>query len=180
MSSTVYLKNGYPLNVVSYTDIANELNYENDTERIIIRNIIKHIETKAGETIKDNKTVLIPYIGSLRKSAVKREFRKERENLKTARTIMTPEVYKKYVKATYYECVDRINNEEDAKRQLARLVAYNRKKYNQLFKSVGETFAKTWIYSLSLVEVIEFNQEVEDMFKEAYNEINNRKLNNRR
>lgn len=179
MSSTVHLKNKYPLKVVSFSDVADNMKFSDDKERIIIRDIIRHLETKAGDTIKNNKTVLIPYIGSLRKSFVKQELRKNFQNLKTARTLMTKDEYKRYAKQTYYDCVDKVTAEDDSKRNKARLTAINRKKYNSIYKSVGEIFANTWIYSLSLIRVIEFNQEVEDLFKQLNNEDCNRKPNKR-
>ena len=174
------LKNGYQLEVTRLKDILQELNFENDDDVDICKDIITQLETKAATVLAKGGTVALPYVGRLRKPLVKKEMEKQRHLLKLAYSVMDKEDYKQYRKDLYWECVDKIASEDDKRKIRRKLIAANRKRYLQKYKVFGETGAELWITSLMWLKGIEFNQEVQDVFDEIEaNENSNRKINYR-
>ena len=158
------LKNGYKLEVIRLNDVLTDINFVNEDELFICKDIIIQLEDKAASVIADNKTVALPYIGRLRKPLVKQEMNKQRKLLKLARQNMDDIDFKQYVKDTYYECVDKIASKDLKNKIRKRLIALNRKRYVEKYNLFGEFGANLWIESLLWLQPIEFNQEVQDVY----------------
>lgn len=176
-----YLQNGYSLEVLREKDILADINFKSDDDFNICKDIIFQLENKLAEVLKSGSTISLPYIGRLRKPLVKQEYYKNRNLLKVARSVMDAEDYKQYKKDVYKECVAKITSKDKLNQLRRRVIALNRKRYNEKYKVFGERGANLWVESLLWLMPIEFNQEVQDVYdKIEENEANNRKINNRR
>jgi len=175
------LKNGYELEVVRLEDVLADINFSNDDDFNICKDIIVNLEFKAGDIIAQNKTVSLPYIGRLRKPLVKKEFAKSYKLLKVAKSVLTKEEFKDYARDTYNEAKEKVMSWKKNDQLRRKLIAANNKKYKKIYLTFGEKLANVWIESLLWLTPVEFNQEVQDVFDEIErNENNNRKINNRR
>lgn len=175
-----YLSNGYPLEVVRTNDILADIDFVENNDFDICKDIILQLENKASECLKEGKTISLPYIGRLRKPLVKQEYLKHRNLLKVAKTVMSAQDYKDYKRDIYKECVAKVSSEDELKKLRKRVIALNRKQYVKKYNLFGETIANIWVESILWLQPIEFNQEIQDVFdKIEANENNNRKVNNR-
>lgn len=158
------LKNGYKLEVVRQNNILADIDFADDIEFNICKDIITQLEDKSAAVLAESKTISLPYIGRLRKPLVKQEMNKQRKLIKFARQNMDKIDFKQYIRDTYKECVDKVAS-KDLKNKLRRqLIALNRKKYNEKYNLFGEFGANLWIESLLWLQPIEFNQEVQDVY----------------
>lgn len=174
------LKTGYQLEVVRLKDILADINFANDDELDICKDIITQLETKASQILVQGGTVALPYVGRLRKPRVKEEYEKNRKLIKVAKTVMNPQDLRDYKHDLYWECVAKVESEDNCKKLRKRLIAKNRKRYVEKYKLFGEFGANLWIESLLWIKPVEFNQDVQDVFDEIEaNENNNRKVNYR-
>ena len=175
----VTLKNGYRLEIVRQQQVLEDINFHNQDEFDICKDIISCLETKSSQVLAKGETVSLPYIGRLRKPLIIQELYKQKKLLKVARSVMDKDDYKEYKKEVYQECVSKIVNADNLAKLRRRLITLNKKKYLKKYKVFGEFGAMLWIESLLWLKPIEFNQEVQDVFDEIErNENSNRKTNN--
>ena len=66
-------------------DILNELDFENEEERLLCDSIITNLEKNASETIRDMKVAQLPFIGCVRINPVKRKLREAKLHLSAVR-----------------------------------------------------------------------------------------------
>lgn len=174
------LKTNYKLEVVRLNDILEDIGFNKDYEIDICKDIITQLETKASQVLVQGGTVLLPYIGRLRKPLVKEEYQKNRKLLKVASSVMSAQDLRDYKHDLYWECVAKVESEDNCKKLRRRLIAKNRKQYLKKYELFGEFGANLWIETLLWLKPIEFNQEIQDVFDEIEaNENNNRKVNYR-
>ena len=174
------LKTGYQLEVVRQKDILADINFSDEDDVDICKDIITQLETKAAQVLVQGGTVALPYIGRLRKPLVKEEYEKNRKLLKVASSVMSAQDLRDYKHDLYWECVAKVESEDNCKKLRRKLIAKNRKRYVEKYTLFGESGANLWIETLLWMKPIEFNQEVQDVFDEIEaNETRNRKINNR-
>lgn len=174
------LKTGYRLEVVRQKDIIADIESFDDDDIDICKDIITQLETKASQILVQGGTVALPYVGRLRKPRVKEEYEKNRKLLKVASSVMNAQDLRDYKHDLYWECVAKVESEDNCKKLRRKLIAKNRKRYVEKYNLFGEFGANLWIETLLWLKPIEFNQDVQDVFDEIEaNETNNRKINNR-
>lgn len=157
-------------------DIINDIDYKDPQDAIVCKDIITHLEKNIAVELKNKKAVSLPYVGVLRDNPVIRAMQRHRLELKLARKQMDKDNYVEYAKEVFRSERRKINDEIKEKRYVQKFKRNNKKKYMQLLLTLGKTYADTYMYALSLLKEVEFNQEVQD----HYDELNNRKSDNNR
>ena len=158
------LNNEYSFLVKNKTDILNELDFIDEDDRLLTESIINNLERHASENIKNNNIVQLPYIGVIRKSPLREVMRSNYDNFRQARKTMNKEEYKTYVANIINEGKQKIKEAEDIKYRFKRLISRNKKTYDRYYINLGKNYANVYILALSLLDYVEFNQEVQDMY----------------
>lgn len=174
------LDTDYPLICKDINDILNDINFDNKEEEDKCRFIVENLEENIAENIKKGKAVSLPYVGVLRDNPVIRALKKHHKEFRMARTRMNTKDYTNYTKDVYrYEFKlykEKELKENEIKSKLDNIRKRNRKLYNKYNIKYGKIYAETYVFCISLIKEIPFNQEIQD----KYDEFINRKFNNDR
>ena len=156
------------LNIInkSIKDIVNDINYKNEDDAILCESIINSLESYAAKKLKEGKCVQLPYLGTLRKHEVKSRFNEQSIELKGLRKSVTSEEYKKIIKDKAKSIILELQEENKNKRIFNEIKRVYKNKYEDYCKTIGQAYADMWIYSKTLFEPIEFNEEVQRQFDE--------------
>lgn len=146
-------------------DILNELDFENEEERLLCDSIISNLEKTASDTIRNMKVAQIPFIGCLRINPVKRKLRDAKLHLRTVRNSLTKEQYKEHVRSYVVDLKEKQKEEDRIKLAFIRIRRNNKKKYEQLFKKCGRAYAELFIMSIYWLKEVSFNQEWEEHYQ---------------
>lgn len=145
-------------------DIIEELDFENDDDKLICSSIINSMEKCIANNLKDNKCVNIPYIGCVRKNQVVQTIRENKKNFKLARPHLSKEEYKENVRAYVIDVQEKQKAADREKMKIKRLKSKFKKKYNQLYIGNGISHAELFIRSILWLKPVEFNQEIQDFY----------------
>lgn len=145
-------------------DILNDIDFEHDDDRILCDTIITDIEKTAAKGVLADKIVQLPFLGSMRKSPLRKVVQKNRTNFKIARTHMTKKEYQEYVGEIMREGKIEIEKEEKEKIRIKKIKSRFRKKYDSYYKNLGAEYANMFIYSMSILKEVPFNADVQEMF----------------
>lgn len=145
-------------------DILNDIDFESDDDRILCDTIITDIEKTAAKGVLADKIVQLPFLGSMRKSPLRKVVQKNRTNFKIARTHMNKKEYQEYVGEIMREGKIEIEKEEKEKIRIKKIKSRFRKQYDSYYKNLGAEYANMFIYSMSILKEVPFNAEVQEMF----------------
>lgn len=146
-------------------DILNELDFENEEERLLCDSIISNLEKTASDTIRNMKVAQIPFIGCLRINPVKRKLRDAKLHLRAVRKSLTKEQYKEHVRSYVIDLKEKQIEEDRIKLAFTRIRRNNKKKYEQLFKKCGRAYAELFIMSIYWLKDVPFDQEWEEHYQ---------------
>lgn len=156
----------YPIKVNTKNDVLDSINFKNDIERRITSNVIDVIERLASFGAKNMKVVSLPYTGTYRVNPVRNAIKKYRYLLKIARSRMTKEEYKTYVRGLVREVINDNTIKNNAKETYKLIMKNNKVKYAKLAMKHGIAYAEMYIFSIYLMDVVEYNQDFEDVYAE--------------
>lgn len=145
-------------------DILNELDFENEEEKLLCDSIISNLEKTASDTIRSMKVAQIPFIGCVRINPVKRKFRDSKLHLSTVRKSLTKEQYKEHVRSYIIDLKEQQKEEDKLKLIFTRIRRNNKKQYEKLFKRCGRAYAEMFIMSIYWLKEVPFSQEFEDYY----------------
>lgn len=160
------LDNDYILICKDMNDIITDANFKNKREEDSCRMIIDFIERTIANGIKDFKCMQLPFVGSMRYNPMDKAMLKYRLELKLARKTMGKEEYKEYFRSIWYKEKAKVNSEEIRKRYIVNIRATNKKKYNELYLKFGRAYAEAYVYTLTLLTDVPFDQEIQDRYDE--------------
>ena len=153
--------------ILIYKDINNildEIGLQGD-DRILCKAIIESLEKEASINIRQNKCVAIPHIGTIQKNWYRTKLISHYKDFKEARKTMTREEYKEYTakvmeeeKQKHYEEEEKIKTELKFKKKLLPT-------WIKLSKKHSAAYANLWLYAISQLEIIEFDEEVEEIYE---------------
>lgn len=145
-------------------DILDELDFENEEERLLCDSIITNLEKTASDTIRDMKVAQIPFIGCLRINPVKRKLRDAKLHLQSVRKSITKEQYKEHVRSYVIDLKERQIKEDRIKLVFTRIRRNNKKRYEELYKKLGKVYAELFIMSIYWLKPIEFDAEWQEQY----------------
>lgn len=157
--------NEYVIISKNISDILGEMDFEDEEEKILCESIITNLEKSAAASIREMKTVSLPYIGCLRINPIKRRFRDAKLHLSLMRKNMSKEDYKNYVRDTYRQFALEQKKIDEEKLIMTRIKRCNKKKYEELYKKLGRNYANMFIYSIRLLAPIDFDAEWEEQYQ---------------
>lgn len=157
--------NEYVIISKNISDILSDMDFEDEEEKILCESIITNLEKSAAASIREMKTVSLPYIGCLRINPIKRRFRDAKLHLSLMRKNMSKEDYKNYVRDTYRQFALEQKKIDEEKLIMTRIKRCNKKKYEELYKKLGRNYANMFIYSIRLLTPIDFDAEWEEQYQ---------------
>lgn len=151
------------------SDILNELDFENEEEKLLCDSIITNLEKMASENIRNMKVVQLPYIGCIRINPVKREFRDSKKHLGIIRKSLSKEQYKEHVRSYIVDLQEKQKVKDRVKLVLHRIRRKNKVRYEKLYKKLGKSYADLFIMSIYWLREVPFDKE----WQERYDELSN-------
>lgn len=146
-------------------DILNELDFENEEERLLCDSIISNLEKTASDTIRNMKIAQIPFIGCVRINPIKRKLRDAKLHLRAVRKSLTKEQYKEHVRSYVIDLKEKQKEEDRIKLAFIRIRRNNKKKYEQLFKKCGKAYAELFIMSIYWLKEVHFDVKWEEHYQ---------------
>lgn len=145
-------------------DILKNCHFDTKEDLFLCEDIINHIEKEVAENFKARKICNIPYIGCIRFSPVKEFVDNNGKQLHEIRKTMTSDEYKLYFKSKVTEVQIKDKEKEKRKLFLKRIRINNRSKYEELYKTVGKAYAECFIFCLSLMTIVPFDEDLQAMY----------------
>lgn len=146
-------------------DILNEIDFENEEERLLCDDIINNLEKSIAEAVISMKTANIPFIGSIRINPVKRKFRNAKLSLSSVRKSLNKEQYKEHVRSIITDLNNKQHEEDRQKLVLKRIRSNNKKTYETIFKKCGRNYAELYIMSIYWLKEVRFDAEWEEHYQ---------------
>lgn len=148
--------------------IVNELQLS-DKQSIIVNNVIEFVENQIAEGFISGNSVSLPFVGTLQKNAITNVLKGKYEEFKNAKENLSEEEYRQFVKDTY-NSAKKEHLTKRAEENTARLVKKNNSSlYGKYYRKHGLEFAKMKMFSLALLRVVEFDQEIQDRYEQLTN-----------
>ncbi len=147
-------------------DILDELDFNDEEERLLCDSIITGLEQYVADTVRSMKVAQIPFIGCLRINPIKRKLRDAKLHLSAVRKNLTKEQYKEHVRSYVIDLKEQQAKEDRFKFNIIRLKRINKKKYEELFKKCGKSYAELYIKSIYWLKEVPYSQEFEDRYRE--------------
>lgn len=151
-------------------DILNDLKID-ENDLILTKDIINGIESTAADYIKKDKTVSLPYLGTVRRNPIKKKLTEDYDEMKNARETLTREQFLEFYKNKMTNLKLEQKNKDREKHANKINLGVNKAKYEELCITVGKAYADAYIFAITHFTEVEFDQEIQD----KYDEINNRK-----
>lgn len=160
----------YVLVYKDYDNVLKDIDFANDEERLLTRSIIDNLEREASKQFVKELAVDIPYIGTAQRNLLRKSICSCYHDLNVARKTLPEEEYVEFRKDLIKQKKFEINNIE-LKRRLEKT---NRNRYYKLWiklsRKYGVAYANLYIFAKKVLHVIEFNQELNDAYVEAFND----------
>lgn len=155
----------YTLIYKDKNNILNDIGFTDDNDRLICDAIITSLECQAAENIKLGNTISIPFVGTIEKNWYKAAIKENYQDFRDYKATHTKEEYDEYFKSKCEEFKnDHAELEEKYKRE-KRFKKHLLPKYNNKVKNRGVVYANTWLKSIKLMEVVEFDPDIEDIYE---------------
>ena len=151
---------------VDINDILNDIHFETEDDKLLMKDIISNLESVVAEEIKNGKCVQIPYIGSLRKNPLKETLEKNRTNFRIAAKALSKEGFKEHCSLVFKKKKDELRIQDYEKAKLKQIRKRNQKAFEQLYIDIGPAYANMYIFSKTLMKAVDFNEEFEDKIQE--------------
>lgn len=150
-------------------DILNDMDFNNEDERLLCESIITNLEKDAASAIREMKTVSLPFIGCLRINPIKRKLRDAKLHLSLMRKNMSKDDYKQHVRDIVHEFGQEMDKSDAEKLIMKKIRSNNKKQYDNLFKKLGKGYADMFIFAVRKLKEVPFNEEFEELYQTLKN-----------
>lgn len=159
----------YEVTTKNTDDIISECDF-NNREKLICKDIITHLHRTAIKYINDDKVANIPYIGCLRKNPRIKVISENVDNLTILSKEMNKDEYRSYVGNLVNEVNRKAKQEDIVKLEFIHYKSLNKKLYDRYARAYGVENANKVINTIKSLQVIPFNEEIEEMYRRINNE----------
>ena len=150
-------------------DILDSIDFADETERLLCKDIIQHLEQTTADEVKNGKCVQIPFIGSIRKNPMKQVLEDNRANFRQIAKNNTKEEAKKQFAFVFKQQKDELRREDYYKAKLKEVRNRHKDKYERYYKLIGPAYANMFLVSRLHYTPVEFDKELEDKLQELNN-----------
>ena len=153
----------------SMNDILDDIDFIDDNERLLCKDIIQHLEQTTADEVNNGKCVQIPFIGSIRKNPMKKVLEDNRANFREIAKNNTKEEAKKQYALVFKQKKDELRKEDYYKAKIKEIRNRNKDKYEKYYKLIGPAYANMFLVSRLHFTPVEFDKELEDKLQELNN-----------
>lgn len=146
-------------------DILNDMDFNDEDERLLCESIINNLEKDAAAAIREMKTVSLPFIGCLRINPIKRKLRDAKLHLSLMRKNMSKADYKQHVRDIVHEFGQEMDKADAEKLIMTKIRRNNKKRYDELYKKLGRSYAEMFIFSIRALKEVSFDAEWEEYYQ---------------
>lgn len=146
------------------TNILNEIDFT-ETDKFICDAIVDNLEKDVAKYVKEGKTVSIPFIGTIENNWYRNTIKAKFQEIKEFKATHTEDEYKEYFKNMCDSIKNEHNENEAAIKRNKRFKTRMLPKYINLCKSRSVIYANAWLKSISLLEVVEFDPDIEEVYE---------------
>lgn len=146
-------------------NILHDINFEDDNDRLICSAIIDNLERQLADNIKIGNTVSIPFVGTIERNWYKMAIKDNYQDFRDYKATHTKEEYDEYFKAKCEEFKSNHAELEEKHKRAKRFKKMILPKYNNKVKSRGSIYANVWLKTIELLEVVEFDPDIEDIYE---------------
>ena len=146
-------------------DILNDMDFNDEDERLLCESIINNLEKDAAAGIRDMKIISLPFIGCIRINPIKRKLRDTKLHLSLMRKNMSKADYKQYVRDIVTEFREDMEKADSEKLIMTKIRRNNKKRYEMYYKKLGKAYAEMFIYSIRLMKDVTFDKEWEEYYQ---------------
>lgn len=141
--------------ILKLLDVVELVGYDADSSTFL-KEIIEHYDSEIANGIKNNKVAKIPYIGNIRRNAIRAEFKKAKSKIRLTdiRKTTTKEKYKEYTKALYINSANKAKRDDRLRVIFKINRASHRKQYDRLCATAGKPYADMYIYCMGIMKVV--------------------------
>lgn len=150
-------------------DILTDLNFDNEDDLLLCKDIIINLESTAVEEINNGNCVQLPYIGSIRKNPLKQVLEQNKTKFKIASKSLSKEGFKEYCADTFRKSKEENRLKDYHKSKIKEARNKYKKQYESYYVNIGKAYAELFLLTRINLRPIEFNQEFEDKYQELYN-----------
>lgn len=147
-------------------DILNDMDFNDEDERLLCESIINNLERDAAAGIRDMKIVSLPFIGCIRINPIKRKLRDTKLHLSLMRKNMSKADYKQHVRDIVTEFREEMEKVDSEKLIMTKIRRNNKKRYEMYYKKLGKAYAEMFIYSIRALKDVPFDREWQERYDE--------------
>ena len=142
-------------NILRLLDVVELVGYDADNSTIL-QEIIDDYDKEIAYALKHNKVAKIPYIGNIRRNAIRKEFKKIRNSIRLTdiRKTMTKEEYKNHTKELYISAANKARRDDRLNVIYKVNRALHRDKYDRLCATAGKPYADMYIYCMGIMKAV--------------------------
>ena len=154
-----------------YKDIDNildDIDFANDTERLLTQSIIRSLEEEASKQFVKELAVDIPYIGTAQRNLLRKKVVESYQELKEARNTLPIEEYKKFRDELIIQKKAEVNAIEVERRLKKADRNRNYKLWVKLSRKYGIAYANCYLQFHKQLKVVEFDEELNNAYIDAW------------
>ena len=136
-----------------------------EEERVLCDSIIDNLERFAFNAMNHDKCIAIPFLGTIEKHWSKSAFKEHYKEFQEVKKTSTREEYDSYVQRIMSDArKERLDREHKIK-TMRRFKNKMLPKWNNLVNKKGVAYANFWLYSITHFDVIEFDEEIQEIYE---------------
>ena len=159
-----------PVITKDHKEIIGDMEFETEEERLTCLDIIGSLEKEASSELRAGKIVQLPYIGTVAFNEVNIAIKKNSDDFKAFRAKHNKEEYQNYVVNFVNNKKEELNSSDNARIEFIKAKQNASKIYQKIYLKQGKEAAHKFINIILRLKVVEFNQEIEDMYQQLENE----------
>lgn len=164
-----FKKSFWDIDVIERRELIDSMNLTEE-EKLILNDITFDVEELAVDYLNRDEKGIIPYLGTFKLHGGIRNIAKHSEEIKAAkRAGKSNEELKELQLKLYIDGVNKDKEKEEENKRLRYLKKIFKKKYNEYYQTLGKSYAEMFIWTISLIKPIEFDEE----YQKIYEKLNN-------
>lgn len=136
--------------------------------KVKIKLIIDNLEQQIADILRNDGIAYIPHFGNISKHPSGIVLKENFKTLKEASKRMNKEEYMEFSKSIFAKAKRDKEKELEAERKAKLFKKVHFKPYMKILSKYGETYANIWIQYHNKYNIVEYNPDVEQQWREYY------------
>lgn len=151
-------------------DILNDIDFKNDVEKNLCKEIVVGIEKSAYSHFIHGECTQIPFFGCIRRKYVVKKMHDIKDRLRVIRSYIPLNEFKLYIKEIAGEFKQEEKANDARKLYFKKIKTANKKKYKKLIEKLGIGYANMYIFAIYCFKEVPYDEEFEERYRELRDE----------